>query len=79
MMSFFDPAIGLLVPVLNSYWLNIHVTIITASYGFLGLGALVGALMLFLYLAKGPGREGVRSSIKSLEGLLFNFIIIQTG
>jgi cytochrome c-type biogenesis protein CcsB len=79
MMSFFDPAIGLLVPVLNSYWLNIHVTIITASYGFLGLGSLVGALMLFLYLFKGPGRTAIRNSIKNLENLLFNLNIFGLG
>ena len=48
MLSTFDPAIGPLVPVLVSYWLNIHVTIITASYGFLGLAALVGVLVLIL-------------------------------
>ena len=57
MLSTFDPAIGPLVPVLVSYWLNIHVTIITSSYGFLGLGALIGALTLLLLLVKGP-RQG---------------------
>ena len=79
MMSFFDPAIGLLVPVLNSYWLNIHVTVITASYGFLGLGALIGALMLVLYLMKGPGRHSIRDGIRKLEGLLFNVNIVGLG
>ncbi|MEN8008369.1 MAG: cytochrome c biogenesis protein CcsA [Candidatus Krumholzibacteriota bacterium] len=79
MMSFFDPAIGLLVPVLNSYWLNIHVTVITASYGFLGLGALIGALMLILYLMKGPGRYAIRDGIRKLEGLLFNVNIFGLG
>jgi len=79
MMSFFDPAIGLLVPVLNSYWLNIHVTVITASYGFLGLGALIGALMLILYLMKGPGRHSIRDGIRRLEGLLFNVNIVGLG
>jgi cytochrome c-type biogenesis protein CcsB len=79
MMSFFDPAIGLLVPVLNSYWLNIHVTVITASYGLLGLGALVGGLMLVLYLFKGPDRAVLHNAIKRLEGLLFPVIIYGLG
>jgi cytochrome c-type biogenesis protein CcsB len=67
MLSTFDPAIGPLVPVLVSYWLNIHVTIITSSYGFLGLGALIGALTLFLLLAKGPGKDDLKEAITTLD------------
>lgn len=37
-----NPEITALVPVLNSYWLSIHVATITASYGFLSICALVG-------------------------------------
>jgi ABC-type transport system involved in cytochrome c biogenesis permease subunit len=40
-MSFMDPEITNLVPVLQSYWLTLHVSVITASYGFLGLGAVL--------------------------------------
>lgn len=47
-MSWMDPEITNLVPVLKSYWLVIHVAIITASYGFLGLGALLGFFNLLL-------------------------------
>jgi len=67
MLSTFDPAIGPLVPVLVSYWLNIHVTIITSSYGFLGLAALIGALTLFLLMAKGPGRDNLKEAIATLD------------
>jgi len=77
MLSTFDPAIGPLVPVLVSYWLNIHVTIITASYGFLGLGALIGALILFLLMAKGPGRDNIRQAINSLDKI--NYWVIVSG
>ena len=45
-----DPQITNLVPVLNSYWLSIHVSVITASYGFLGLCGLLGIFTLFLFL-----------------------------
>ena len=48
-LNWMNPEITLLVPVLNSYWLMIHVAIITASYGFLGLSAFLGILVLILY------------------------------
>ncbi|MFB1638758.1 cytochrome c biogenesis protein CcsA [Campylobacter jejuni] len=47
-LSEMNPQITNLVPVLNSYWLSIHVSVITASYGFLGLCALLGVFTLFL-------------------------------
>lgn len=51
-LSSIDPQITTLQPVLNSYWLTIHVSVITASYGFLGLGALLGMFTLILMLFK---------------------------
>ena len=75
MMSAFDPAIGPLVPVLVSYWLNIHVTVITASYGFLGLAALLGALVLILTFFKGPGRQAVRDAVLRLDKLNGNVVV----
>lgn len=47
-LSEMDPQITNLVPVLNSYWLTIHVSVITASYGFLGLCALLAIFTLVL-------------------------------
>jgi len=75
MISTFDPAIGPLVPVLVSYWLNIHVTIITSSYGFLGMSALVGALTLLLLLGKGEGKDNVRAAINELDIVNKNILI----
>jgi len=43
-----NPQITNLQPVLNSYWLSIHVSVISASYGFLGLCALLGIFVLVL-------------------------------
>lgn len=77
MLSTFDPMITPLVPVLVSYWLNIHVTIITSSYGFLGLSALIGALILILYLTKAPGRDNVRDAIRTLDNI--NYHVMVTG
>jgi cytochrome c-type biogenesis protein CcsB len=47
-MAWLDPEITNLVPVLKSYWLIIHVAVITASYSFLAIGALIGFLVLVL-------------------------------
>jgi cytochrome c-type biogenesis protein CcsB len=51
-LSWLDPEITPLVPVLKSYWLTIHVSMEAGSYGFLMLGAIIGllnlALMIFL-------------------------------
>lgn len=45
-----DPQITSLVPVLKSYWLTIHVSILTASYGFFGLSAILGFLTLIMFI-----------------------------
>ena len=47
-LNWLDPEITNLVPVLKSYWLMIHVAIITASYGFLALGTMLGLFALWL-------------------------------
>ena len=49
-LNWLDPEITNLVPVLKSYWLMIHVAVITSSYGFLGLGAILGLINLALYI-----------------------------
>lgn len=51
-MSFVNPQITNLVPVLKSCWLTVHVSVITASYGFLGMGALLGSITLLLMILK---------------------------
>ena len=51
-MSWMNPEITNLVPVLKSFWLIIHVAIITSSYGFLAMGALLGMLNLILMVAR---------------------------
>ncbi|WP_457607769.1 cytochrome c biogenesis protein CcsA [Nitratifractor sp.] len=56
-LSNINPQITNLVPVLKSYWLTIHVSVITASYGFLGLGALLGFLVLLLFILRDPVRR----------------------
>ncbi|MGZ5192655.1 MAG: cytochrome c biogenesis protein CcsA, partial [Kaistella sp.] len=48
--SALDPQITPLVPVLKSYWLIIHVAIITASYGFFGLSMVIAIIVLMFYI-----------------------------
>ncbi|MDR1555280.1 MAG: cytochrome c biogenesis protein CcsA [Campylobacteraceae bacterium] len=52
-LSWMDPQITNLMPVLKSHWLTIHVSVITASYGFLGLCALLGFFVLALQIIRG--------------------------
>lgn len=47
-MSWMDPQITNLVPVLKSIWLVIHVAVITSSYGFLGVGSIIALVNLFV-------------------------------
>jgi len=48
--NWIDPEIANLQPVLNSYWLMIHVAVIVASYGPFAIGAILGFLSLLLML-----------------------------
>ncbi len=49
-LNWLDPAIANLQPVLNSYWLMIHVAVIVASYGPFTLGMVLGLVSLILML-----------------------------
>ncbi len=48
--NWMDPSIGNLVPVLDSYWLMVHVAIIVASYGPFTISMVLGMLALILYI-----------------------------
>ena len=48
--NWMDPEIANLAPVLNSYWLMIHVAIIVASYGPFALGMILGLIVLLLMI-----------------------------
>ena len=69
-MSWMSPEITNLVPVLKSYWLIVHVAIITASYGFLGIGALLGLLNLILMISRNKKNMArVNFTIKELVNI----------
>jgi cytochrome c-type biogenesis protein CcsB len=48
--SWMDPAIANLVPVLDSYWLMIHVAVIVGSYGPFTISMILGIVSLILML-----------------------------
>lgn len=62
--SMLDPQITPLVPVLKSYWLMVHVGIITSSYGFFGLSAVIGVISMILILFKPTDK--ITRSIKEI-------------
>lgn len=67
MISSLNPEITPLVPVLKSYWMQIHVSIITGSYAFLMLGAIIGVLnLLLLGILTKSNRESIIQNVRQL-------------
>jgi cytochrome c-type biogenesis protein CcsB len=76
-LSFMDPEITNLVPVLQSYWLTLHVSIITSSYGFLGLGAIIGIIVLILYVLLSPkNKKEILATIEELTVINYKSLTI---
>jgi cytochrome c-type biogenesis protein CcsB len=70
-MSWMSPEITNLVPVLKSYWLIVHVAVITSSYGFLGIGALLGLLNLVLMIFRNQNNMlRINFTIKELVNII---------
>ena len=65
--NWLDPAIANLQPVLDSYWLMIHVAVIVASYGPFALGMILGivALLLMIFTTK-DNKSKLDLSIKEI-------------
>ena len=84
-LSHIDPQITTLVPVLNSYWLTIHVSVITASYGFFGLSMLLAMFCLFLFIIKKPGNDNelARNILEATRinemSLIFGLCLLTAG
>ena len=65
--NWMDPSIANLVPVLDSYWLMIHVSVIVGSYGPFTLGMILGivSLILMIFLTK-KNKEIIKLKLKEL-------------
>ena len=77
MLSYLDPEITPLVPVLKSYWLTIHVSLIAGSYGFLMLGAIIGFLNLLMYVVLTPKNKS--TIIKIIKEMTYISEMTLTG
>jgi len=75
-MSFINPEITTLVPVLKSYWLMIHVATIISGDGFLGLGSIVSLVVLILFIMKRGAHENIDRSIKELTNIAETSLIV---
>ena len=76
--NWLDPSIGTLQPVLNSYWLMLHVAVIVGSYGPFALGAILGALsMLLMIFTTIKNRDKVHVVLKEL--LIVNELSLTVG
>jgi cytochrome c-type biogenesis protein CcsB len=64
-----SPQITNMVPVLKSYWLLIHVAVITSSYGFLGVGSMLGLLNLILFAMN--KKYSLEMQIKQLNNIIY--------
>tara|TARA_B110000046_G_scaffold121025_1_gene127667 strand:+ start:7215 stop:10304 length:3090 start_codon:yes stop_codon:yes gene_type:complete len=68
LLSYLDPEITPLVPVLNSYWLTIHVSLEAGSYGFLLLGGIIGLINLLLIGFSQPkSKDRILSLVKEMS------------
>lgn len=75
--SWMSPEITNLVPVLKSYWLIVHVAIIMASYGFLGIGAMLGFLNLVLFIFRNDkNKVRVNHTIRELVVIIHISLIL---
>ena len=65
--NWMDPSIANLQPVLDSYWLMIHVAVIVGSYGPFALSMIIGVVSLLLISIAGKkNREKIGLNIKEL-------------
>ena len=76
--NWMDPSIANLVPVLDSYWLMIHVSVIVGSYGPFTLGMILGivSLILMIFLTK-KNKNIVKLKLKELT--IINELALTVG
>jgi cytochrome c-type biogenesis protein CcsB len=77
-MNWVDPQIANLQPVLNSYWLMIHVAVIVASYGPFALGMILGLVSLILILFTND-KNRVKMELNILEITYINEMALTIG
>ena len=76
--SWVDPSIANLVPVLDSYWLMIHVAVIVGSYGPLTVGMILGFVSLLLIILTNK-KNKARMEISLKELTVINELALTVG
>ena len=76
--SWVDPSIANLVPVLDSYWLMIHVAVIVGSYGPFTVGMILGVVSLILIiLTNSSNKKRMKLNLKELS--IINELVLTVG
>ena len=76
--SWVDPSIANLVPVLDSYWLMVHVAVIVGSYGPFTVGMILGVVSLILIiLTNSKNKERMQLSLRELT--IINELVLTVG
>ena len=81
-LNWLNPEMTNLVPVLNSYWLMIHVSVITSSYGFFGLCAFLGFFNMILIILS--NRSKIQSNVTELtlineQSMMLGLFLLTVG
>ena len=76
--NWLDPEIANLQPVLNSWWLLVHTSIIVASYGPLSLGMILGIVSIFLIVFTNKNNKK-KMDINIKEITIINEMTITVG
>jgi cytochrome c-type biogenesis protein CcsB len=66
-LNWLDPSIANLQPVLDSYWLMIHVAVIVGSYGPFAIGMILGVVVLLLTIM--ANKKNKKAFSRKLEEL----------
>ena len=76
--NWMDPAIANLQPVLQGYWLMIHVSVIVASYGPFAIGMILGFVALLLMILTNKENKAIMDiNIKELT--IINELALTVG
>jgi len=76
--NWMDPAIANLQPVLDSYWLMIHVAVIVGSYGPFALSMIIGVIALFLMLMT-TSKNKIKMDLNIKELTIINELSLTVG
>ena len=77
-MNWLDPSIANLQPVLDSYWLMIHVAVIVGSYGPFTIGMILGIVALLLTILSNKNNR-IKMSKKLEELTIVNELSLTIG